>query len=208
MSYPPGGYPPPSPYPPPPERSPWSSPPVLVAIVAGVLILVAGVAAALLFIPGDDDSDSATTTSSQSTITSTVTGRSDDGTSTVTVPTTTQTTTTSTPDRQAPTIPGTDASGFVAGPRCNAPEDPVVMAGQTDRSRMVICQVGTQTGRWYYKGLAPEGGIEIGYPTRSGDTFVARNGSIVYTISPSRLVITDGGSVIADEAMIAYWSAS
>ncbi len=211
MSYPPsgGGYPqggyPSGPVPPGPPRSPWSSPAVLVAIGAGVLLVVVGVLAALLLIPTDDESADRDTADggqpSASTFTSTVT-RSAETTTTTTTPTTT----TPTPDRPTPTVAGADWQGFTTGPRCNAAGDPAVVVGQTSRSRVVICQVGTQTGRWYYKGLAPEGGIELQFPTRTGDTFEARNGAVRYLVSPSSLTIVEGGTVLTEEPMLAYWS--
>ncbi|EON33612.1 hypothetical protein GTC6_07364 [Gordonia terrae C-6] len=178
---------------------------MLVAIGAGVLLVVVGVLAALLLIPTDDESADRDTADggqpSASTFTSTVT-RSAETTTTTTTPTTT----TPTPDRPIPTVAGADWQGFTTGPRCNAAGDPAVVVGQTSRSRVVICQVGTQTGRWYYKGLAPEGGIELQFPTRTGDTFEARNGAVRYLVSPSSLTIVEGGTVLTEEPMLAYWS--
>ncbi|MCK8613757.1 hypothetical protein [Gordonia sp. C13] len=209
--YPPGGYPGaygPGGYPqspPPPPRSPWTSPAVLVAIGAGVLLVAAGVLAAFLLIPADEESTgtvaAGSTTSEPPTITSTVTQ------SPPPTPTTITTTTPSPPpNRPAPTVAGADWQGFVTGPRCNAADDPAVAIGQTSRSRVVICQVGNQTGRWYYKGQAPEGGIELQFPTRVGNTFEASNGAVRYLVSPSSLTIVEGGSVLANEPMLAYWS--
>ena len=208
--YPQGGYPsggyPQGPVPPGPPRSPWSSPAVLVAIGAGVLLVVVGVLAALLLIPAADESadrDSADGGKpSASTFTSTVTRPAE----TTTPTTATTTTTTPPPVRPTPTVTGADWQGFTSGPRCNAADDPAVAVGQTARSRVVICQVGTQTGRLYYKGAAPEGGIELQFPTRTGDTFEARNGSVRYLVSPTSLTIVDGGAVLTEEPMLAYWS--
>ncbi|MFT4396418.1 hypothetical protein ACLTEW_15945 [Gordonia lacunae] len=213
MSYPPtgpGGYPrggyPSGPVPPGPPRSPWSSPAVLVAIGAGVLLVVVGVLAALLLIPGDDESAGRDAAAggppSASTFTSTITRPAE----TTTPTTATPTTTSPTPDRPTPTVSGADWQGFTTGPRCNAAGDPAVVVGQTSRSRVVICQVGTQTGRWYYKGLAAEGGIELQFPTRTGDTFEARNGGVRYLVSPTSLTIVEGGTVLTEEPMLAYWS--
>ncbi|MFE0749304.1 hypothetical protein [Gordonia sp. NPDC058843] len=205
--YQPGGYPS-GQVPPEPPRSPWSSPAVLVAIGAGVLLVVVGVLAALLLIPADDESadrdtaDGGSSPSSASTFTSTVTRPADPTTPSTTTPTTTS----PTPDRPTPTVAGADWQGFTTGPRCNAAGDPAVVVGQTSRSRVVICQVGTQTGRWYYKGAAPEGGIELQFPTRTGDTFEARNGAVRYLVSPSSLTIIEGGTVLTEEPMLAYWS--
>ncbi|MFC9980559.1 hypothetical protein [Gordonia sp. NPDC127522] len=208
--YPQGGYPsggyPQGPVPPGPPRSPWSSPAVLVAIGAGVLLVVVGVLAALLLIPADDESADRDSSDggqpSASTFTSTVTRPAE----TTTTPTTATTTTTPPPVGPTPTVAGADWQGFTSGPRCNAADDPAVAVGQTARSRVVICQVGTQTGRLYYKGAAPEGGIELQFPTRIGDTFEARNGSVRYLVSPTSLTIVDGGAVLTEEPMLAYWS--
>jgi hypothetical protein len=175
-----------------------------VAIGAGILLVVAGVLAAFLLIPADEESSdevaASSTTSELPTVTSTVTQS----------PPTTQTTITTTPspptNRPAPPVAGADWQGFVTGPRCNAADDPAVAIGQTSRSRVVICQVGNQTGRWYYKGQAPEGGIELQFPTRVGNTFEARNGAVRYLVSPASLTIVEGGSVLANEPMLAYWS--
>ncbi|MDS1112285.1 hypothetical protein RD149_00725 [Gordonia westfalica] len=200
-AYGPGGHP--QGPPPEPPRSPWSSPAVLVAIGAGVLLVVAGVLAAFLLIPSDEESaakSASSTTSQPPTITSTVTR------SPTPPPTTATTTLTPAPNRPAPTVAGADWQGFVTGPRCNAADDPAVAIGQTSRSRVVICQVGNQTGRWYYKGQAPEGGIELQFPTRIGNTFEARNGSVRYLVSPTSLTIVDGGSVLTNEPMLAFWS--
>lgn len=188
----------------PPPRSPWSSPAVLVAIVAGVLLVAVGVLAAFLLIPADDDSEeksaASSTQATPETVTNTVTQTP------APVNPTTTTTTTTVPNRPLPTVPGADWQGFTSGPRCNASDDPAVAIGMTSRSRVVICQVGNQTGRWYYKGATPNGTIELQYPTLTGDTFEARNGSVRYLVSPSSLTIVDGGRVLSDEPMIAYWS--
>ncbi|WLP91538.1 hypothetical protein [Gordonia sp. NB41Y] len=212
MSYPPGppqgyGYPTPPPQQPP--RSPWSSPVVLVAIAIGLLVVIgAGIAAwALTRNSSDSDSAGATSTTpstSTSTFTSTVT-QTQGG---APVPTQTQTTTRTTTARPSVSVSGADWQGFLSGPRCNAADDPAVAIGQTTRSRVVICQVGAQTGRWYYKGLADGNTIEIGYPQQVGNSFVAQNGSTTYTVSPSSVVISQNGSTLADEPMLAYWSLS
>lgn len=80
------------------------------------------------------------------------------------------------------------------------------MVGQTDRSKVVVCQVGNQTGRYYYKGLADGLTAEIGFPTRSGDQFVAMKDGYTYRITPSSLTITTGGDVVSAEPMIYYWT--
>lgn len=192
-------------YPTPPPRSPWASPLVIGAVVAGVLVLALAVLLGFLFIPADkkpsasDNSSTTpppTTTQQVSTKTETVTA---------TTPPTTTPPTISTP-RATPTVPGTDWQGFVSGPRCNAAGDPAVMIGQTARSNVVVCQVGTQVGRYYYKGLADGQSTELQFPTRSGDQFVAVNVDTTYEMTPAALTISTNGSVVAAEPMIYYWT--
>ncbi|MGC5247724.1 hypothetical protein ACPXB3_12450 [Gordonia sp. DT219] len=223
MTYPPGdpgGYPsgegqptpPPQGYGPPgyrPPRSPWSSPLVIAAIAIGVIVVIGAALGAYWLTRGSGSEDSSTTagaSASTQTVTSTITGS---GTGSAgpagTSPTTQPTPTTS---RPTPTVSGTDWQGFLSGPRCNAADDPAIVIGRTSRSQIVICQVGAQTGRWYYKGAAPQGTIEVGYPQKVGNSYVAQNGSVTYTVSPTALVITDGGDPPTTEPMLEYWTSS
>ncbi|GAB20953.1 hypothetical protein GOPIP_001_00780 [Gordonia polyisoprenivorans NBRC 16320 = JCM 10675] len=209
-----GGYPTPPPqgygpgYPPP--RSPWSSPLVIAAIVVGVLVVIGAGVGAYWLTRGSDSSDSAADSASTSvasastqTVTSTVTGPGG-----ASGPTGVPTTTTQPQVRPNPTVSGADWQGFLSGPRCNAADDPAIVIGRTSRSQVVICQVGNQTGRWYYKGLADGNPIEIGYPQMVGATYVARNGAVTYTVSPSALVISENGATLATEPMLEYWSSN
>lgn len=102
-------------------------------------------------------------------------------------------------------VTGADRQGFASGPRCNAAGDDAVFVGRTERSRVVICQVGSQTGRYYYKGLAGGNSIEVGYPTRSGSQFTATNKGVSYIVSPSSLTITENGAVLTREPMLQAW---
>ncbi|QTI71195.1 hypothetical protein [Gordonia polyisoprenivorans] len=221
MTYPPGdpgGYPPGGGYPTqppqgygpgyPPPRSPWSSPLVIAAIVVGVLVVIGAGAGAYWLTRGSDPDDSAsasTTAASASTqtVTSTVTGPGG-----ASGPTGVSTTTTQPPVRPSPTVSGADWQGFLSGPRCNAADDPAIVIGRTSRSQVVICQVGNQTGRWYYKALADGNPIEIGYPQMVGTTYLARNGAVTYTVSPSALVISENGATLATEPMLEYWASN
>lgn len=184
-----------------PPRSPWSSPVVLTAAAAGVLLVIAGVLAAVILIPKSEPGPTASspttviTASGGSTITSVVTA----------TPPATAPPTTPTPTHNSPTVPSTDWQGFTDAPRCNASNDPAVAIALTGRSRVVICRVGAGGGL-YYKGLADGNAIELQFPIRSGDTFTATNGSYSYVVSPSSLTITQGGSVLNSEPMIAFWS--
>ena len=109
------------------------------------------------------------------------------------------------PSTSSVSVSGADGRGFYSGPRCNAAEDPAVFVGYTAESRVVVCQVGSQNGRYYYKGSRGGNDIEIGYPSRSGSTFTAVNGNTTYRVSPSALVITENGSTIASESMVDSW---
>ena len=175
------------------------------AIVAGVLVLALAVLLGFLLIPSDDSTSGAedsSTSAGPQVSTHTVTAEP----STVTAtPSPTPTTTTSTPVAPAPNVPGTDQQGFVSGPRCNAPQDSVVMVGQTNQSRIVICQSGP-SGPYYYKGLANGLGVEIPGPTRTGDQFVALNLDTTYEMTPSTLTIATNGVVVSREPMLYYWT--
>lgn len=205
MTYPPGS----GGYPPPPERepSPWSSPIVMVAIAAGVLIVVAGILAALLLIPGagDDAQPAATSQTTQNTPTPTT----ETLTETVSEPATTtpETPTTPTPTvpRAQPNVANADWQGFLSEPRCNAADDPAIVIGESQRSKVVICQVGDNDGQWYYKGLADGNDIEIQFPTRSGDGYRASSGNTTYMLSPRGLSITSAGTRYPTEVWLAYW---
>ncbi len=78
--------------------------------------------------------------------------------------------------------------------------------GRTAQSLVVICETGV--GRLYYKGMRPEAGtsVEIDDPVRTGTGFRASNAGVQYILGPGALVITSGGTQLADEAMLSYWS--
>ncbi|NLG47829.1 hypothetical protein [Gordonia sp. (in: high G+C Gram-positive bacteria)] len=189
---------------PPRKPSPWSSPVVLLAIFAGIIVLVGGVVAAVVYSGGDDPENVASSSDPS--------GPPPAVTHTETVSPTTHTVTETpaqVPTTQAPQtgpigVAGADRQGF-SNLRCNAPEDPAVFIGYTERSRVVICQVGSTVGRNYYKGLAGGNTIEVGYPARSGDSFVATNGNVDYVVTRSALTIRENGSVIKVEPMIQSW---
>lgn len=104
-----------------------------------------------------------------------------------------------------PTVTGTDRQGFVSnGPRCNA-SNPAVAVAITTASRIVVCETGV--GRYYYKGerLSDGAAIEIDDPIRTREGFAARNGDVTYQLSPSGLVILDGGSELGSEPALEVW---
>lgn len=203
-----GGYPVPEGYgypvagPPAPNRTPQ-----VLAAIAAVVALGAVAALVYLFTRPDDAASQATPSEAPNSVVTVTQAAPSTHVETVDPePVTPKTVTTTVPHSGGSvTVSGADNQGFYGGPRCNAPEDPVVFVGRTSRSRVAICQVGNQVGRNYYKGLADGDAIEIGYPSRSGNSFTAVNGNVSYTVSPSALVITQNGSVIANETMIESW---
>ena len=106
-----------------------------------------------------------------------------------------------------PSLPDADAQGFRSypGARCNY-TNPAVVIGRTPQSLVVICQTGV--GRFYYKGYGLQNGlsVEIDDPVRNGVAFVAVNNGVQYSVSPDRLVITQGSAVLSNEPMLEYWS--
>ena len=191
-----------------PKRSPWASPAVLVAIVVGVLVLIGGVAGAFVYANAhSDETDTAAPPSqseskaerpSQSTVTVTQSPSQ--------VPTQQQTTAPAPPtSHSSPSVSGASWQGFVgSAAQCNA-DDAAVFIGYTDRSQVVVCQVGSQEGRNYYKGAADGGSVEIDYPTRSGDVFTAVNDGTTYQVSTSSLLITEPDGTPHVETMVQSW---
>ncbi len=192
--------------PPPPQPPPSRLPQILagVAVIVAVGAVAAVVALLLTSTSSDDDGAPSPSTMTAAPPTSaTVVDQQPQATVTVTPQTTI--TTTARPGTGPVAITGADSRGFRSGPRCNAPEDPLVFIGYTNRSRVVVCQVGDQVGRNYYQGYADGNTIEVGYPVRSGSTFTATSGTVAYSVSPSALVITENGRTIATEPMIQAW---
>lgn len=202
-----------------PPRSPWSSPVVLVSILAGVLLVVAGVVAAWVLVPGDDGDETeqvaATSATAEVSAPSNAVPSQDTQPSDVPPPAAAPPVDQPPPtaNRSAPTVPNSSIRGFDSGygPRCNAADDTAAAIGiyraGSDESRVVICQVGG-TGGYYYKGQRyPSGNaIEIQFPSRSGDTFVAVNGNTGYRVAPTALTITENGRVIKTEPVLFFWA--
>lgn len=188
-----------------PPRSQWTSPAVMLAVIAGLLVLIGGVIAAFYFAGGHSSKDQATPP--ESSIQQPV--PPDSGTPQPPVTVTSVVSPSSTqPSRPAstPTVSGADRQGFIgiSGARCNADDD-AVFVGYTSRSHIVVCQVGSDTSRLYYKGWSGAGGITIDYPSRAGDTFTAVNGSTQYVVSPSQLTIYLPDRGPQQESMISAW---
>lgn len=125
---------------------------------------------------------------------------------TTTVPqTTTAPRVTTTVSGPLPTVTGTDRQGFISnGPRCNA-SNPAVAVAITTGSRIVVCETGV--GRYYYKGerLSDGATIEIDDPIRTREGFAARNDDVTYQLSPSGLLILDGGNELGSEPAVEVW---
>lgn len=194
-----GAYPPP---PAPPNRGPQ-----IIAVVAAVIALAAVAAVVLLFVNSRGD-DSDTADGGETVVTqyvSTPPSADDDAQVRQAPAPAPATPSSSTPQLPVPSVPGTGVHGFAGGPTCDDNADPLVFVGYSSRSKVIICQVGQQTGRYYYKGLADGNSRHVDFPTRSGNTFTATNGNVSYIVSPASLVITENGRVLTTEPMLSAW---
>lgn len=112
------------------------------------------------------------------------------------------TTATTTPRQQ---YAGMDNLGFRnSHARCNTDDEPAVTA-RTAQSQVVVCSRNNRT--YYYRGvrLSDQAPSEYdGARASSNRTFTVSNGSVTYTVSPTALIITDSGTVIANEPMLDY----
>ena len=80
------------------------------------------------------------------------------------------------------------------------------MIGRTTQASFSIC-INPDNGRYYYRGSAGGSGVEVDDPQVSGATATVRNSGVVYSISPSGIVIYEGGAVISDQPMVDFWVA-
>ena len=108
----------------------------------------------------------------------------------------------------APTAaPPSDAQGYVdSTARCTKP-DTAVIFGVTDTSRIAICK--TAAGAYEYRGVRVRDGAKlITTATQTSDsTFVAKNDGVTYTVTPTALSVTAGGSTLRTESWLDYHSA-
>ncbi|WP_405134570.1 serine/threonine-protein kinase [Nocardia sp. NBC_01388] len=190
---------------PPPQRS---SLPIVVGALVGAVLVMGGLLGWLL-LSGKNNGGATTTTAGGNSTMATTPGAT--APTAATAPAYSNPATTPAP--AAPALPpfagsvsGTDAQGFVAGPRCNA-DNPAYAIGRTTASRVVICRTGV--GRYYYKGarISDGAGIEIDDPVPDGSGgFTATNGGdgTRYRVTSSALTIVQGGATLADEPMIEY----
>lgn len=103
--------------------------------------------------------------------------------------------------------PAFDGEGYLnSTARCAAP-NAVVVFGSTERSRIAICK--TPGGGYEYRGVRVSDGAKLIVPAEaSGDgTFVAENGGIGYLVTAKSLVVSEGNTVIREEAMVDFHGA-
>ncbi len=112
--------------------------------------------------------------------------------------------------RPPPSLPGTDAQGFVdyAGARCGPGSTPAVMA-RTTQSAFVICEIGP--ANYYYRGvrLSDGAGIELANAVRSSGGFDVTNPTdgTRYQVTPDKLSITTADGQVFTEPMIQFAAA-
>ena len=108
-----------------------------------------------------------------------------------------------------PSLPGTDAFGFLAypGARCD-PGNPAAAMAMTTHSALVICRSGPAT--FYYRGVrfSDNASIELANAVRSSDGFDVTNPSdgTHYQIRPTGLTITGPDGQADSEPMVQYAS--
>lgn len=109
--------------------------------------------------------------------------------------------------RGSVTVSGADSQGFIndSGARCNA-SDLAVAIARTQDSDVTICTTGS--GGLYYRGARRSDGasLEIEFPTRSGNGFVAANGNTTYVLTPSSLTVTGPDGIPAQGDVLEYWA--
>ncbi|HET8994172.1 MAG TPA: Hsp70 family protein [Rhodococcus sp. (in: high G+C Gram-positive bacteria)] len=190
-------------------------------LIAGAVAALVAVGVVIAWVGTRSDSDDPQTIAGPSTGVSTVTVAQEP--KTTRAPTTTLVSTTSTPlttayvttarttsarsPRGAVTVADADAQGFVdeVGPRCNADNEALGIARTAD-SLIVVCRTGVD--RLYYKGIRVEdgSGIEIDDPIVVADGFEVTNAGVTYRFDDRALLITEGGTELAREPMLEFWS--
>jgi hypothetical protein len=123
--------------------------------------------------------------------------------------TTASPTTTLTTSQSQPSLPGTDAQGFVGYPaaRCDPGSTAAVME-RTTQSLLVVCEVGR--ANYYYRGLrlSDGAGIELANAVRSSGGFDVTNpvDGTRYQVRPTGISITSPSGQVSSEPMIEYWA--
>ncbi len=186
---------------PPPQRR--SAVPALLATVVVVLLVLVGV---LVWYVMSKERDTAGPQTGSST--RTVPGSSGSTSGSPTTPTTSSTPTTASTPPLLGTVSGTDDHGFVSSlARCDGDDLAQFILRTTapagkDESLVVICQ--NTDGGLYYHGARGSGDLRVADVARSGDGYIATNGSHRYAVSPTGLRITENGSLLADEPVAEY----
>jgi hypothetical protein len=87
--------------------------------------------------------------------------------------------------------------------RCDGPEQ-MVAAGRTASSLVVICK--EPNGHLLYKGvrLALGLGVQLDHVTVAAGTYVARNETATYTLSPTALVIASAAAPVSREPVVEF----
>ncbi|CAN5769710.1 hypothetical protein BH10ACT9_BH10ACT9_03200 [soil metagenome] len=103
----------------------------------------------------------------------------------------------------AAAAPAFDSQGYLdSTASCAAPNEAVVF-GSTDASRIAICQ--TPGGSLQYRGVRVRDGARLILPaTRSGESFIADNDGVRYTVTASSLEVGAGSRLIREEAMVDF----
>jgi serine/threonine protein kinase len=113
----------------------------------------------------------------------------------------------STTSQSQPSLPGTDAQGFVGFPaaRCDSGSTPALM-GRTTQSVVVVCEIGP--ANYYYRGVRLSDGasIELANAVRSSGGFDVTNpvDGTRYQVRPTGISITSPGGQVSSEPVIEY----
>lgn len=114
------------------------------------------------------------------------------------------TTSTPPPPTEASTVATIDAKGFVGShARCDV-TDSAVAIGRTDLSLVVVCWDGR--ANYSYRGVRLSDGAasEFSSVKPVANTFVVTNGDVTYSVTPTELLISSGGEILAREPMLEY----
>ncbi len=108
----------------------------------------------------------------------------------------------------APTAaPPSDGQGYIdSTARCTKP-DTAVLFGTTDTSRVAVCK--TPAGAFEYRGVRVSDGAKliVAATQSSDDTFVAKNDTATYTVTPKALSVTVGGNTVRTESWVDFHGA-
>jgi hypothetical protein len=96
--------------------------------------------------------------------------------------------------------PDSDSQGYVdSTARCSAPAV-AVLFGSTSSSRIAICK--SSGGAYEYRGVRVRDGAKLVLKATASDgAFVAESDGVTYTVTPSGLKVSTGGTVLRNEPM-------